>query len=62
MILDQISYLDCVVFLIFLAPQLILHVNIFELLICIVQTLPFFCEDICYDALLSATYLLIKSQ
>lgn len=44
MILDQISYLDCFVFLVFLAPQLLLRVNIFELLICTVQALPFFCE------------------
>ena len=46
MILDQISYLDCLVFLVFLAPQLLLRVNIFELLVCIVQALPFFCEDL----------------
>ena len=44
MILDQISYFDCFVFLVFLAPQLLLHVNVFELLICIVQALPFFRE------------------
>ena len=40
MILSQISYLDCIVFLIFLAPQLLIGVNTFELLICIVQALP----------------------
>lgn len=44
MILDQISYLDCFVFLIFLAPQLLLRVNVVELLVCILQALPFFCE------------------
>ena len=42
MILGQISYLDCIFFLIFLAPQLLLRVNIFELLACIIQALPFF--------------------
>ena len=45
MILGQISYLDCIVFLIFLAPQLLLNVNIFELLTCIIQALPFFCKN-----------------
>ena len=44
MILTQISYLDCVVFLIFLAPQLLLRVNLFELLVCILKALPFFCK------------------
>lgn len=42
MILGQISYLDCIVFIIFLAPQLLIHVNIFELLSCVFQALPFF--------------------
>lgn len=46
MILDQVSFLDCLVFLLFLLPQLLLHVNIFEILICIRQALPFFCECI----------------
>lgn len=41
MILGQISYLDCIVFLIFLAPQLLIRVNIFELLVCILKALPF---------------------
>ena len=41
MILGQISYLDCLVFLLFLAPQILLQVNIFELLSCIIQALPF---------------------
>ena len=44
MILGQISYLDCFVFLFFLAPQLLLHINLLELLVCILQALPFFCE------------------
>lgn len=44
MILGQISYLDCIVFLIFLAPQLLLQINTFELLLCIIQALPFFCK------------------
>ena len=61
MILDQISYLDCLVFLFFLAPQLLLRVNIFELLFYIVRALPFLCEDLCCNALLIATYLLTNS-
>lgn len=44
MILGQISYLDCLVFLIVLAPQLLLHVNIIELLICVLKALPFVSE------------------
>ncbi len=44
MILGQISYLDCVVFLILLAPQLLFRVNIFELIVCVLQALPFFCK------------------
>ena len=58
MILGQISYLDCLVFLLFLVPQLLLRVNIIELLTCIVQALPFFCEAPCEVA----TYLLTESQ
>ena len=61
MILDQISFLDCLVFLFFLLPQLLLHVNIFELLICIVQALPFFCECLGWDGFSSHAQLLMKS-
>lgn len=49
MILDPISYLDCFVFLIFLAPQLILRVNVFELSLCIFQALPFFFVQLPYS-------------
>ncbi|KAL9009111.1 MAG: hypothetical protein Q9173_005832 [Seirophora scorigena] len=41
MILGQISYLDCLVFLFFLAPQLLLNVNIFELIACVLNAVPF---------------------
>lgn len=41
MILGQISYLDCLVFLFFLAPQLLLHVNIFKLIACVFTAVPF---------------------
>jgi acetyl esterase/lipase len=46
MILGQISYLDCVVFLIFLVPQLLLRVNTFELLSCFFKALPFFRKNL----------------
>lgn len=53
MILGQISYLDCLVFLVFLAPQLLLRVNPFELFVCVIQALPFLCkvafESMCLD-------------
>ncbi|MCJ1389406.1 hypothetical protein MMC18_002263 [Xylographa bjoerkii] len=42
MILTQISYLDCVAFLIFLIPQLLLNVNIIKLIICGLRMIPFF--------------------
>lgn len=42
MILNQISYLDCIVFLILLAPQLLLRVGLIETIICVLQALPFF--------------------
>ncbi|KAK4692646.1 hypothetical protein P7C71_g4596, partial [Lecanoromycetidae sp. Uapishka_2] len=45
MILGQISYLDCMVFVIFLAPQLLFNVNIFLLLFCFLRALPFFWGD-----------------
>lgn len=41
MLLGYISLLDCLVFLFFLAPQLLLHVNTLELLSCIFYALPF---------------------
>ena len=44
MMLGQISYLDCLVFLIFLAPQLLIQINVLELAVCIVQALPFLCK------------------
>ncbi|KAH8589274.1 Arylacetamide deacetylase-like protein [Bisporella sp. PMI_857] len=41
MILGQVSWLDCFVFLIFLAPQLIYHVGFFSTLFCGIAALPF---------------------
>lgn len=41
MILGQISWLDCLVFLLFLAPQLLFHVGFFATLICGLNALPF---------------------
>lgn len=43
MILNQISYLDCIAFLIFLAPQLLIRVGLIETVSCVVTALPFFC-------------------
>ena len=43
MILGQIAYVDCLVFLVFLVPQLLLRVNILELLGVALQALPFLC-------------------
>ncbi|KAI3394154.1 hypothetical protein diail_3164 [Diaporthe ilicicola] len=41
MILGPVSYLDCIVFCVFLAPQLILSVGLFETVVTVLQTLPF---------------------
>jgi hypothetical protein len=41
MILDQIAWSDCIIFLIFLAPQLIIHVGLIETAICGIKALPF---------------------
>ena len=41
MMLGQISYLDCVVFVLFLIPQLLLRVNFIELLITGLKAIPF---------------------
>ncbi|KAF2086483.1 alpha/beta-hydrolase [Saccharata proteae CBS 121410] len=40
MILSQISYLDCLLFLIFLTPQLIIHVGLFEVVGWVLEALP----------------------
>jgi hypothetical protein len=40
MILGQISYLDCLVFVLFLIPQLLLRVSIFELLATGIKAIP----------------------
>lgn len=41
MILGQVSWLDCLMFLLFLAPQLIYHVGFFRTLDCGLKALPF---------------------
>lgn len=48
MILSQISYLDCVAFLIFLVPQLLIHVGLFETARCGLKAMPFLRMDILY--------------
>ena len=45
MILGQVSYLDIIVFLIFLAPQLVIQVGLFSTVACVVKTLPFLCKQ-----------------
>jgi hypothetical protein len=41
MILGQVSWLDIFVFLLFLAPQLIIHLGFFPTLFCALKALPF---------------------
>ncbi|KAF9691516.1 hypothetical protein EKO04_010437 [Ascochyta lentis] len=47
MILNQISYLDCVAFLIFLAPQLLIQIGLLPLLKWLIPAIPF----IVYEAI-----------
>lgn len=42
MLLGPVSYLDCLVFLVFLAPQLLLNVGLIETVVVVLQALPFF--------------------
>ncbi|KAG9581937.1 alpha/beta-hydrolase, partial [Aureobasidium melanogenum] len=49
MILNQISYLDCFAFLIFLAPQLLIRVGLVETVSCVVAALPFFLVQLPYS-------------
>jgi hypothetical protein len=46
MILNQISYLDCVAFLIFLAPQLLVQIGLFPLLKWLIPALPFISKSV----------------
>ncbi len=41
--LGPVSYLDCAVFCLFLAPQLVWQAGLFETVLCVVRALPFFC-------------------
>lgn len=45
MILGPVSYLDCVVFCILLAPQLLIHVGLFETVGVVLRCLPFLCKS-----------------
>jgi hypothetical protein len=44
MILSQISYLDCVAFLIFLTPQLLIQIGLLPVLKWLIPALPFIGE------------------
>ena len=45
MILTQISYADCLVFVLCLMPQLLLKINFLDLLLCVLQVLPFLSNE-----------------
>ncbi|KAK5627693.1 hypothetical protein RRF57_003409 [Xylaria bambusicola] len=49
MILSPISYLDCIVFCIFLAPQLVIRVGLFETISVVLQCLPFLLLELPYS-------------
>ncbi|KAI0858937.1 Alpha/Beta hydrolase protein [Xylaria cubensis] len=48
MILNPISYLDCVVFCIFLAPQLLIHIGVLETISVVLRCLPFLVLELPY--------------
>lgn len=41
MLLGPVSYLDCLVFILFLAPQLLLQAGLVHTLAVVIQVLPF---------------------
>ncbi|KAK3401019.1 Alpha/Beta hydrolase protein [Sordaria brevicollis] len=45
-ILGPVSYFDCIVFCIFLAPQLIINVGLIPIIGCVLQASPFFLFDL----------------
>ncbi|KAI1302572.1 Alpha/Beta hydrolase protein [Xylaria venustula] len=49
MIFEPISYLDCIVFCLFLAPQLVIHVGLFQTISVVLQCLPFLLLDLPYS-------------
>ncbi|KAI1131643.1 Alpha/Beta hydrolase protein [Nemania abortiva] len=49
MILNSISYLDCIVFCILLAPQLLIHVGVFETISVVLHCLPFLLLELPYN-------------
>ena len=61
MILGQISYLDCVVFLISLIPQLLYNVPFFDLISTGFRALPFLCLQLPYQYI-TERYLTPKAQ
>lgn len=42
--LGPVSYLDCIVFCVFLAPQLLWQAGAVDTVLCVLQALPFVCE------------------
>ncbi|OTB06869.1 hypothetical protein M426DRAFT_318584 [Hypoxylon sp. CI-4A] len=48
MILGPISYLDCVVFCVFLTPQLIIHVGLLETVLVVLRCVPFLLFELPY--------------
>ena len=49
MLLGQISYVDCFVFLMLLVPQLLIQIDTLKLTFCIFSAIPFFGKLVCAD-------------
>lgn len=61
MILGSVSWLDCLVFLIFLTPQLILQVGFLRTLWCGIKALPFLGMSILFEFLDLEYYAYIRA-
>ncbi|KAI1180174.1 Alpha/Beta hydrolase protein [Nemania sp. FL0916] len=62
MILSPISYLDCLVYCILLAPQLIIHVGVFETISIVLQCLPFLLLELPYSFIRERYFCRYKNQ
>lgn len=60
MILGPVSYLDCIIFCIFLAPQLIWNVGLLPTIKCMLEALPFVCTF--FSTFLCLSYMYHNEQ
>jgi len=61
-VLGPVSYLDCIIFCIFLAPQLIWHAGFFGTVWCVFQALPFLSEYLRLDDPRGCPYIRVLTK